>query len=95
MQADIITKIRTSFVDPDEVMSLLEAMESREGSPVSDRVYRSIVFLADGDTNKIRYYIKLYFEDYRDLLWYAEYEKDNPEVRKYDFNQPFTKLGLL
>ena len=76
-------------------MALLKEMENRGGSSIEDRIYRSIVFLAEGDIEKLKYYISLYFKDYRDLLWYAEYDKNNPEVQKYDFNQSFSKLGLL
>ena len=95
MQLDIIKKINNDFSNPDEVIKLLEEMEKTDGSPIADRIYRSIVFLAEGKTEKLKYYINLFFKDYRDLLWYAEYEDNDPEVQKYDFNLSFVELGLV
>ena len=77
---------------PQEVIDILESLETMNHAPPSDRVLRSIVFLAQGDRNKLSHFIDLAYRDYRDLLWQAEYE--NPEVRKYDFNKSFDELGL-
>jgi hypothetical protein len=93
MNQDIIDKIETDFVDPKEVLQILEAMESMNRGPVTDRVYRSVVFLSSGSKDKLNHYIDLAFKDVRDLYWQAEYV--DPEVQKYDFNKSFTELGLL
>lgn len=95
MQSDIIKKINNDFSNPVKVIELLEEMEKVEGSQIADRIYRSIIFLAEGKIEKLKHYINLFFKDYRDLLWYAEYEGKDPEVQKYDFNQSFVELGLL
>jgi len=92
MQIDILEKIETDFENSKEVVEILKAMEPMNHGPISDRVYRGIVFLAQGSIEKLNHYIELYYKDYRDLLWQAEYE--NPEVRKYDFNKSFDELGL-
>jgi hypothetical protein len=92
MKQDIVAKIRRDFENPDEIFERLGSLESGLGKPVSDRIYRSIVFLADGDRNKLSHYIDLALTDYRDLLWQAEYE--DPEDRKYDFNRSFSEQGL-
>jgi len=93
MQQDILNKIEVDFENPEEVVNILEAMESMNRGPISDRVYRGIVFLAQGNMNKLNHFIELSFNNYRDLLWQAEYE--DPEVQKYDFAKSFNELGLL
>jgi len=93
MQQDIIKKIQQDFDNPEEVIGLLSKIEENEGDPVSERIYRSIIFLSEGNLEKLNHFINLYFLDYRDLLWQAEYE--DPEIQKYDFNKSFSKLGLL
>lgn len=93
MKQDIRDKIELDFVDPKEVLQILRAMESMNRGPVSDRVYRSIVFLSSGNKEKINYYVELAFKDIRDLYWQAEYE--DPEIQKYDFSKSFVELGLL
>ena len=93
MQPDIIYKINADFGNPKEVVNILEAMESMNQGPVSDRIFRGIIFLSQGNMDRLNRFIELSFTNYRDLLWQAEYE--NPEIQKYDFNKSFDELGLL
>jgi len=93
MQKDILDKINIDFEKPEEVVKVLLAMESKEQAPISDRIYRGIIFLSEGNMDKLNHFIELFFQDYRDLLWQAEYE--DPEIQKYNFNKSFRKLGLL
>ena len=93
MKQDIIDKVDLDFVDTKEVLQILEAMESMNRGPVSDRIYRSIVFLSSGSKEKLNHFVDLAFKDVRDLYWQAEYE--DPEIQKYDFNKSFVELGLL
>lgn len=93
MQQDILDKINEDFENPEEVVNILESMESIDRGPISDRIYREIIFLAQGDMSKINHFIELSCKDYRDLVWQAEYE--DPEVQKYDFNKSFNELDLL
>ena len=93
MQQDITKKIGQDFESPEEVIGLLSKMEEREDDYISERIYRAIIFLSEGNIEKLNHFIKLYFLDYRDLLWQAEYE--DPEIQKYDFKKSFSKLGLL
>lgn len=92
MTPDIVSKIEADFEDPNEILEILESMESRNRGPISDRTYRSIVFLAQGSKDKLNHYVELAFQDYRDLYWQAEYE--DPETRKYDFSRSFEEQGL-
>tara|TARA_R110000868_G_scaffold242255_3_gene497794 strand:- start:446 stop:733 length:288 start_codon:yes stop_codon:yes gene_type:complete len=87
MKDDIVSKIEADFEDPQEVFETLEALESMNRGPISDRMCRSIVFLVNGDRDKLHHYIDLAFLDPRDLLWQAEYE--DPEIKKYDFSKSF------
>ena len=93
MKKDTLKKIDTDFKNPEEVIRILSEMELRNEEVVSERIYRAIIFLSEGDVEKLHHFINLYFEDYRDLIWQAEYE--DPEIQKYDFNKSFSKLGLL
>ena len=93
MQQDILDKINEDFENSEEVVNILESMESMNCGPISDRIYRGIIFLAQGDMSKLNHFIELSFKDCRDLIWQAEYE--DPEVQKYDFNNSFKELGLL
>jgi hypothetical protein len=92
MRPDILDKINSDFENLEEVISILKVMESTNPEPVSDRIYRSIIFLSEGNINKLNHFIELFFTDYRDLIWQAEYE--DPEIQKYDFNKSFKELGL-
>lgn len=93
MQQDILDKIKYDFENAEEVVNILESMESMNQGPISDRIYRGVIFLSQGDMSKLNHFIELSFKDYRDLIWQAEYE--DPEVQKYDFNKSFNELGLL
>jgi hypothetical protein len=93
MQLDILEKIYKDFDNSEEVVNILEAMRSLDRDPVSDRIYRGIIFLSQGSMSKLNHFIELSLKDYRDLLWQAEYE--DPEIQKYDFTKSFHDLGLL
>ena len=93
MKKDTLKKISTDFKNPEEVIGILSEMELKNKESVSERIYRAIIFLSEGNIEKLHHFIELYFEDYRDLIWQAEYE--DPEVQKYDFNKSFSELGLL
>jgi len=93
MQPDIIKIVELDFENPKEVVNILEAMKFMNRRPVSDRVYRAIIFLSKGSMSRLNHFTELALTDYRDLLWQAEYE--NPEVQKYDFNKSFSELGIV
>lgn len=93
MQKDIVEKIEMDFENSEEVIKVLTEMVSRNNEAISERIYRAIIYLSEGNIEKLNYYIELYFKDYRDLIWQAEYE--DPEIQKYDFNKSFNELGLI
>ena len=94
MKKDITQKIKVDFpASATEVIAILESLESMNRGPISDRIYRAIIHLTNGDQERLNQVIELAFKDHRDLLWQAEYK--DPEIRKYDFNKTFNELGLL
>ena len=58
---------------------------------MSNRIIRCVIFLADGDLEKLEYYIDLAKTDYRDVIFMAEYIDHNSKHPKQirDFNRSF------
>lgn len=63
-------------------------------SELSDRTIRCIIFLANGDIEKLNHYTECADRDYRDVIYWAEYfegaDKTKPR-RVRNFNKPFGK----
>ena len=52
------------------------------------RVVRCVLYLADGDLQKLEHFTDQALQDPRDVMYWAEYDRDsNDQVR--DFNEPF------
>ena len=68
-------------------MSVLADFVDQNKKLSSDRIVRCIVFVANGDLNRLEKAIDLAKEDYRDLIVWAEYDEKNERVR--DFSNPF------
>jgi len=63
---------------------------------MSNRIIRCVIFLAEGDLEKLEHYIKIAKTDYRDVIFMAEYiehEKKHPK-RLRDFNRSFGRHDL-
>jgi len=52
-----------------------------------DRVIRCVLQLAEGKVPDLEHYMKSALQDWRDVIYWAEYTKD--EVRIFDFDLPF------
>lgn len=50
------------------------------------RVVRAVIFLSEGDVEKLRHNVHQAVMDYRDVLYWSEYDS---EKRIRDFNRPF------
>ena len=85
LPADIEIRIKERFDDPNRVYDLLKNLENQNEEI---RVIRCILELSDSDYDSVDAWVKKANEDYRNILWYAEY--DNRNVRKYDFSEPFS-----
>lgn len=66
--------------------AVVESLGSYSG-PESDRVRWDILELSKGDIDKVREYAQAAQRDYRDVLYWAEYYKDDPMVRGRDAKQ--------
>jgi len=82
MEQRILERVSREFKDSDwdAVVQLLESYVGPEG----DRVRWDILQLSEGGVEKVRDYIKAAQTDYRDILYWAEYYKDDPMLRGRD-----------
>ena len=79
---DINNWIYKIFSNAGNVHSLLNKLECKE----RNRVMRCCLMLSDQDTDALSEWIKKANIDYRNIIWYAEY--DNRNVRKFNYNYP-------
>jgi len=95
MEQRIFERISREFKDSDRD-TVVQLLESYVG-PESDRVRWDILELSEGDVGKVRNYIKAAQTDYRDILYWAEYYKDDPMLRSRDpkkmVDEILAKLG--
>lgn len=82
MEQRIIERIGREFEGPDQ-NRVLELLASYSGAE-SDRVKWDILELSKGKLEKIGEYLKAAQTDYRDILYWAEYYKDDPLLRDRD-----------
>jgi len=88
---DIVERIRRDFEDPDEAdlaLSVLKDFAEKNKEPPSDRVLRGIVFVANGDLDRLGQAIDLARIDYRDLIVWAEYDENRQRVRNLSTSFP-------
>lgn len=84
---DIKTRIENDFAHSDErnlVLKILSELQIEE----RERVIRCILFVANGDIDKLGKMEVLAKTDYRDVIMAGEYEKIT-DKRLRDFNEPF------
>ena len=71
----------------------LEALYAKTNWRIGNRMIRSIVYLSNGDFESLKKTIEHANTDYKDVLWLAEYDRGDEQLR--DFNKTFEELGLL
>lgn len=84
MLPDIIRRVRSDFAESDQ-LAVLEALESYSGAE-PDRVRRCILHLAKGTSEKVVHFVEAANKDYRDVIYWAEYDDDR---RVRDLSQAF------
>lgn len=94
LQVDIEQKLEKEFAKQwllarDEI----EALYAKTNWRVTNRLVRAVIYLANGDFAALNVHIERVLNDYKDLLWEAEYERGDEQLR--DFNRTFYELGLL
>lgn len=94
IKTDIYRKIEIDFKDNlQAVIEQIEILDTDGKGLINDRLLRAMVFVANGDIERLKQIVTLARTDYRDVLWQAEY--DAGEKRVYDFNKSFYELKLL
>jgi hypothetical protein len=85
MEQRIIERVGREFEGPDQnrVLDLLASYSGVE----SDRARWDILKLSNGKLEKIGEYVKAAQTDYRDILYWAEYYKDDPLLGDRDPKQ--------
>ena len=95
----VVAAIRASFprADPRVILALLDEYGVEPYQRERDRVQLAIVNLSAGDEAKLRYFLDVAKQDYRDVLFWS----DNPDEAKIDtpekkrrVREMFAKLGL-
>jgi hypothetical protein len=85
MEERILERIRREFQGADQ-NCVVELLASYSG-PESDRVRWDILELSKGELEKIGQFVKAAQTDYRDILYWAEYYKNDPLLRGRDPKQ--------
>ena len=90
MEQRILERVSREFQDSDRD-AVIQLLESYVG-PESDRVRWDILELSKGGLGKVRDYMKAAQTDYRDVLYWAEYYKDDPMLRGRDPKQMVNEI---
>ena len=95
MEIDIFQKIEKDFGTEAKVArEELDILDAKTKGLIDNRLLRSIIYLAEGNIEKLKMYIAMARLDWRDVLWQAEYDSPDDTMRKRDFNKTFLELGL-
>ena len=70
----------------------IEALFVKTNWRVTNRIVRAAIYVADGDFDELSRSIERVLSDYKDLLWQAEYDRGDDQLR--DFNKSFDELDL-
>ena len=90
MEQRTLDRIRQEFEGPDQ-NGVIELLASYSGAE-SDRVRWDILELSKGELEKIGQFVKAAQTDYRDILYWAEYYKNDPLLRGRDPKQMVDKI---
>ena len=98
-RAGVVAAVRAGFpgADPNAILAVLDEYGVEPYQRERDRVQLAIVNLTAGDEAKLRYFVEVAKQDYRDVLFWS----DNPEEAKIDtpekrkrVREMFVKIGL-
>lgn len=84
---DIIEKVKEDYKDQSsQVIELISSLNINQVVEL-DRIFRSLLFLSNGNYEDLNKFLKTAEIDYRDILYWAEYDKNDNRIR--DFSKPF------
>jgi len=87
LAADIETKLAHDY--PAESLSAVSRSLASYPGPERNRVVRCIIHLANGDPQRISHLVGVAAQDYRDIIYWAEYDKEDDKI--LDFGNPFVQ----
>ena len=90
MEQRSIDRIRQEFPEPDAATAI--ASLERYAGPETARVQWDILELSRGDLESLGQYVGIAQTDYRDVLYWAEYYKDDPLMKGRDPKQLVTEI---
>ncbi|WP_142785925.1 hypothetical protein [Changchengzhania lutea] len=98
IEKDIIKKIEEDFqIDSEKALTILNKNINENECINHPRIIRSIIYLSNGSLFELKHNIKTAISDWRDVLYFAEYEKKNGSStsnRVRDFNLTFDETDL-
>ena len=84
---------------PSEISEQLGRLLMSYSGPEPNRVRTAIATLAKDDLQKVKYFLKRAHEDYRDVLWWAEIQKEEDRkkaaLRGMTVNERLSHLDLF
>jgi hypothetical protein len=86
--ADIAARIERDYGSGaySGIVAVLQPLTDGDRPGERDRVVRCVLVLAAGDIAKLRHYVGQAVMDYRDVIYWAEYDATS---RIADYNHPF------
>jgi hypothetical protein len=87
---DIAERIEHDF-GTDALGEVRATLEPIVGSGLGDRVIRCVLVLAQGNHELLRHYVHQAVDDYRDVIYWAEYDAAR---RTHDFSNSFDRAAL-
>jgi hypothetical protein len=85
---DINDKVSYGF-EKDEQNAIFEMLTNLNIDVKSLKILRCIIYLSKGNFEYLKYYCERARTDYRDVIYWSEY--DNSDLRVRDFDMPFSK----
>ena len=85
--ADIQIKLAQDY--PTALLSAVSRSLAAYVGSERNRVIRCIIHLSGGDPQRISHFVGVAAQDYRDVIYWAEYDKQDQKV--HDFGKPFAQ----
>jgi hypothetical protein len=99
LRKDVLAAVRTVFpqADTNPIMTLLDEYGVQPYERELERVQLAIINLSGGDERKLRYFLAVAKQDYRDVLFWSEHPEEakiDAPVEKKRVRERFEELGL-